>query len=431
MPSRHFFNRFARSHSPKRKSSARLAREKAQIESMFAPSFPNGMPEPYLWKVTYKYRPSESQESPPGDCGKGTKGPIAKDESAFKMGNMFEGLSDDSEFRMLMGQGVKDPSLASDIKNSPGLKGNSLHLDVIQGVEGPSLTVDMKNGPRNENWSGGKEAQAHKQQAESCPAFLTIPLGDRSKIPVSPKQSPSSSVQRPEDPCSNVDDAIDHSTDPDRLERPKFPAGKHSRLILNDTASPAPRAPRSVQSRAKKAMQTYLARTKVAIRAKPKSVRNSALVRAAASLRRSASHRNRYGTHLPGLMIHGGYRLYRRAKPLKSLMSDDGSGPNHPLIPQIIITPPPEDDEDGCTDAVVDFNSRPSLNSISSTRAAVGVPVSEPETPIDESFDQKLAWLLSMYIEYAQIRNELRREICNLFAEENGTAAVDVRVSSS
>lgn len=429
MPSRHFFNRFARSHSPKRKSNARLAKEKAQIESLFAPSFPNGMPEPYLWKVTYKYRPSESQESPPGDCGEGTKGAIAKDESAFKMGSMFEGLSDDSEFRMLMGQEVKNPSLASDIKDSPGLKGNSLHLDVIQGVEGPLLTLDMKNGPSNENWSGDKEAQAHKQQAESSPAFLTIPLVDRSKIPVSPKQSLSSSVQRPEDPCSNVDDAIDHSTDPDRLERSKFPAGKQSRLILlND---PAPPAPSSVQSRAKKTMRTYLARTKVAFRAKPKSVRNSALVRSAASLRRSASHRTRYGTHLPGLMIHGGYRLYRRPKPLKSLMSDDGSGPHHPLVPQIIITPPPEDDDDGCTNAVVDFNSHPSLKSISSTCTAVEVPVSESETPTDESFDQKLVWLLSMYIEYIQVRNELRREISKLFAEENGTAAVDVCVSST
>lgn len=417
MPSRLLFNRFARSHSPKSKCKARLAREKAQIESMFAPSFPNGMPEPYLWKVTYKVHPSESQGSSPEDDGE-----IARDESAFKLGNMFEGLSDDSEFRILMGQGVKDPSLALDIKDSPGLKDNSLDFDVIQRVEEDvSLTLEMKIGPSNGNWSGGKEAHAHTQQAESSSAFLTIPVAGRSKILVSPKQSPNSTVQRPEeDPCSNVDEAIDHSTNPDRS---KVPSSKRSRLISHD---PASLAPSSVQSRTKRAMQTYLERTKVAIWAKPKSVRNSALVRSAASL---ASHRKRYGTHLPGVMINGGYRLYRRPKPLKSLMSDDGSGLHHPLIPQIIITPPPPDDQ------VVDFNSLPNLKSPSSSctgTTAVGVPASESETTlVEEPFDQKLARILSMYIEYAQVRNELRREICKLFAEEKVTAAVDLSASSS
>lgn len=366
MPSRHFFNRFARSHSPKRMNKAWLAREKVQIESMFAPAFPNGMPEPYLWKVIYKDHPSETQGSPRGDDAKGA---ISKDGHTFKMGNMFEGLSDDSEFRMLMGQGLKDPSLVSNIKNSPSLKDDSLDLDVIQRVEDPSLTLEMKKGPSNENWSG-------KKKAESSPAFLTIPLAGRSKT--SPEQSHNSTVQRPEDPC------IDHSPDPDSLERSKFPSSKRSRITPDDSASSAPSR---VQNRAKRAMQNYLERTKVAIRARPKSVRNSALVRSAASLQHSASHRNRYGRHLPGLMINGEYRLYRPSKPLKSLMSDDESGPHHPLIPQIIITPPPPDDEAGRTNPLVDLNSPSSLSSPSFTGNTVGIPLSKTKNLAKELFN--------------------------------------------
>lgn len=430
MPSRHFFNRFARSHSPKRMGkNARFAREKVQTESTFAPSFPDGMPEPYLWKVTYKDHPAESQGSPTDD-GDDAKGAVSKDESVFKMGNMFKGLSDDSEFRMLMGQGLTDPSLASDIKDSsPGLKDNSLDLDVIQRVEDPSLILEMKNGPSNENWSGIEKAPTQMQQAESSPALLTIPLAGLSKTRLSPKQSPNSTVQRPEDPCSNIDEAIDHSAGPDRLERSKFPSGRRSRLIPED---PATATSSSVHGRTKRAMQDCLERTKAAIRARPKSVRKSALVRSAASLRHSVSHRNRYGRHLPGLMINGEYRLYRRPKALKSLMSDDGSGPHHPFIPQIIITPPPPDDEDGRTNAVVDFNSLPSLNRPSSTGIAGKAPVSEAEISAEETFHQILTRLLRMYIDNTQVRNELRREICKNFAEEKGTAAaVVVNVPSS
>lgn len=430
MPSRHFFNRFARSHSPKRQGKkARFAREEVQTESTFDLSFPDGMPQPYLWKVTYKDHPSESQGSPTDD-GDDAKGAVSKYESVFKMGNMFKGLSDDSEFRMLMGQGLKDPSLASNIKDcGPGLKHNSLGLDVIQRVEDPSLILEMKNEPSNENWSGIKKAQAQKQQADSSPALFTIPLAGRSKTPPSPKQSPNSTVERPEDPCSNIDEAIDHSAGPDRLERSKFPSGRRSRLIPDD---PATATSSSVQSRTKRAMQNCLEGTKAAIRARPKSVRCSALVRSVASLRHSASHRNRCGRHPPGLMINGEYRLYRRPKALKSLMSDDGSGPHHPLIPQIIITPPPPDDEDGRTNAVVDFNSLPSLNSPSSTGTTFIVPVSEAEISAEEPFDQNIARLSRMYIDNAQVRNELRREICKNFAEAKGTvAAVVVNIPSS
>lgn len=425
MPSRHFFNRFARSHSPKRKTKAQLAKEKVGVESMSAPSFPNGMPEPYLWKISYKDRSSKRQGSSPGVDGEDAEGVIAKDESASTMGNMFEGLSNDSEFRMLMGQGVKDPSLTSDIKDSPGLKENSLDLDAIQMVEAPSLTSEMKNGPSNGNWSEGKEAQAHRQQAESSSAFLTIPKSGRSKTPGSPKQSPISAVQRPEDPCSNVDQAIDHSTDSDRLERSKLPSGNRSRLIPDDPASPAPS---SVQSGTKSAMQTYFEQTKVAIRARPNSVRNSALVRSAASLRHSASHRNRYGRNLPGLKNDGGYRLYRRPKPIKYLMSDDGSGTHHPMIPKIIITPPLPDDQGGRTNVMIDFNSLPNLNNHGFTG---NIQVSELRISTEEPFDQKLARLLSVYIDTYQLRNELRKEICKIFVEEKGTAAADVSVPSS
>lgn len=428
MPSRHFFNRFARSHSQKRKGKARFAREKVQTESTFAPSFPNGMPEPYLWKVTYKDHPSESQGSPRCDSDD-AKGAIYKDESEFKMGNMFKGLSDDSEFKMLMGQGLKDPSMASDIKDSsPASNDNSLDLDVIQRVEDPSLILGMKNGPSNENRSGIEKAQAQKQQAESSPALLTIPLADRSKTPLSPKQCPNSTVQQPEDPCSNIDEAIDYSTGPGRPERSKFSSGRRSRLIPDD---PATANSSSVQSRTKRAMQNCLERTKAAIRARPKSVRNSVLVRSAVSLRYSASHRNRYGRQLPGLMINGEYRLYRRPKALRSLMSDDGSGPHHPLIPQIVITPPPPDDEDGREYAVVDFNSLPSLNSPSSTGTTVKVLVSEAEIAAEEPFDQNITRLLRMYIDNAKVRHELRNEICKKFAEEKDTAAIVVTVPSS
>lgn len=430
MPNRHFFNRFARSHSPKRKGKARrFATEQVQIESTFAPSFPNGMPEPYLWKVTHRDHPSENQASPKGD-GDDAEGAISKDECAFKMENMFKGLSDDSEFRMLMGQGLKDPSLASDIKDSsPDLKDSSLDLDVIQRMEDPSLILEMKHGPSNENWFGTKKVEAQKQQAESSPAFLDIPLTGRSKTPLPPKQSPNSTVQRPEDPCSNIDEAVDHSTGPGRLERSKFPSGRRSRILPDDSATATSG---SVQSRTKRAMQSCLERTKAAIRARPKSVRSSVLVRTAASLRHSASHRNRYGRHLPGLMINGEYRLYRRPKPLKSLLSDDGSGPHHPLIPQIVITPPPPDDEDGRRNAAVDFSSLPNRDSPSSTGTTIKGPVSGAELSAEEPFDQKLARLLCMYIDSAQVKNDLRREICRTFAEEKGTTtAVVVSVPSS
>lgn len=441
MPNRHFFNRFARSHSPKRKGKARrFAKEKVQTESTFAPSFPNGMPEPYLWKVIHKDHPSsENQGSSRGD-GDDARGAISKDESVFKMGEMFEGLSDDSEFRMLMGQGLKDPSLASDIKdNSPNLKDDSLDLDVIQRMEDPPLILEIKNGPSNENWSGIiKKAEAQNQQAESSPAFLNIPLAGRSKTPLPLKQGLNSTVQRPENPCSNIEEIIDQSTGPSRLERSKFPSGRRSRLLPDDPAATASTS-RSVQSRTKRTMQNCLERTKAAIRARPKSVRNCvSLVRSAASLRLSASHRNRYGRYLlPDLpMINGEYRLYRRPKPLlKSLMSDDGSGLHHALlIPQIVITPPPPDDEDGRTNEVVDFNSLPSINSPSSTGTTVKGPiVSEAaEISAEEPFDQKLTRLLRMYIDNAQVRNELRRAICKTFAEEKGTpAAVIVSVPSS
>lgn len=430
MPNRHFFNRFARSHSPKRKGKARrFATENAQTDSTFAPSFPNGMPEPYLWKVTHKGHPSVNPASPRAD-GEDAEGAISKDECAFKMGNMFKGLTDDSEFRMLMGQGLKDPSLASDIKVSgPDLKDSSLDLDVIQRMGDPSLILKMKHGPSNENWSGITKVEAQKQQAESSPAFLNIPLAGRSKKPLPPKQSSNSTVQRPEDPCSNIDEAADHSTGPGRLERSKFPSGKRSRILPDDSATATSS---SVQSRTKRAMQNCLERTKAAIRARPKSVRNSVLLRTAASLRRSASHRNCYGRHLPGLMINGEYRLYRRPKPpFKSLLSDDRSGLHHPLIPQIVITPPPPDDEDGRTNAI-DFSSLPSRNSPSSTGTTVKGPVSEAELSAEEPFDQKLAILLCMYIDNAQVRNELRREICKTFAEEKGpAAALVVSVPSS
>lgn len=437
MPNRHFFNRFARSHSPKRKGKARqFAKEKVQTESTFAPSFPNGMPEPYLWKVIHKDHPSsENQGSSRGD-GDDAQGAISKDESVFKMGNLFEGLSDDSEFRMLMAQGLKDPSLASDIKDSsPDLKDDSLDLDVIQRMEDPSLILEIKNKPSNENWSGIiKIAGAQKQQAESSPAFLNIPLAGRSKTPLPPQQGFSSTVQRPENPYSNIEEINHHSTGPGRLERSKFPSGRRSRLLPDDPEATAILS--RVQSRTKRAMQNCLERTKAAIRARPKSVRNSVLVRSAASLRLLASHRNRYGRHLlPGLVINGEYRLYRRPKPpLKSLMSDDGSGLHHPLlIPRIVITPPPPDDEEGRTNVVVDFNSLLSINSPSSTGTTVKDPVvsEAAEISAEEPFDQKLTRLMRMYIVNAQVRNELRREICKTFAEEKGTpAAVIVSVPS-
>lgn len=449
MPNRHFFNRFARSHSPKRKGKARrlYAGEKVQTESMFAPSFPNGMPEPYLWKVIHEDHPSsEKQESSRGDGDDASGGAISKDESVFKMGNMFKGLSDDSEFRLLMGQGLKDPSLASDIMDSsPDLKDGSLDLDVVKRMEDPSLIMEIKNGPSKENWSGIKKAEAqNKQQPESSPAFLNIPLAGRSKNPLPPKQGYNSTVQRPENPCSNIDQFIDHSNGPDRLERSKFPSGKRSRLLPDDPAATATATSSSVQSRTKRTMQNCLERTKAAIiRARPKSVPNSVLLRSAASLRHSASHRKRYGRHLlPGLMnINGEYRLYRRPKPLlKSLMSDEGSGLHHQsLIPQIVITPPPPppDDEETCRTNVVvnDSNSLPSMNnspSSTGTTTVINGPVVSGAAEIsaaEEPFDQKLARILRMYIDNAQVRNELRREICKTFAEEKGTAAAAVIVS--
>lgn len=439
MPSRYFFNRLARSQSPRRKSRAQLAREKAEIESAFAPLFPNGLPEPYLWKVTYRHRrPSKKYGSSPKGDRKDAKGGFTDDESVFKMGNMFEGPTDDSESRISKGQDVKDPSLASNINYASGSKDGSLDLDVIESVEDPSLVLEVKNGFSKENDGGEKKAQAHKQQVESSPAFLTTLLAGRSKPPASPKQSPNSPLlgiaEPPKDPCSKAVKTIDPSTDPDHLERSKFPSGKRSR------------------------MKNYFKPTKAAIRAKPPSVRNSALVRSAASLRHAASYNSRYATHLPGLMMNGGYRLYRR--PI--LLGTVSLAPRP--VPQIIITPPPPEGRDSSTNAVIDFNSllSPSLGPSPSpitTGTTAEVPVSEAqplaeegekeqekdeeeekekvkekeerEEEEEEAFDQKLARILESYIGNAKFKNELRKKIYELFAEEKGIITVNVSAPSS
>lgn len=428
MPSPYFFNRLAGSQSPGRKSRAQLAREKAEIESVFAPSFPNGLPEPYLWKVTHRHRrPSKNYGSSPKGDRKDAKGGFTDNESVFKKGNMFERPTDDSESRISMGQDVKDPSLASNINYASGSKDSSLNLDVIESVEDPSLVLEVKNGFSKENDGGEKKAEAHKQQVESSPAFLTILLAGRSKTPASPKQSPKSPLigiaEPPKDPCSKAVKAIDPSTDPDHLGRSKFPSGKRSR------------------------MKNYLKLIKVAIRAKPPSVRNSALVRSAASLRHAASYNSRYATHLPGLI--------RR----QVLLATVSLAPRP--IPQIIITPPPPEGRDSSTNAVIDFNSlpSPSLGSSPSPITAgttAEVPVSEAQPLAEEgekeqekdgeeeekvkgkeereeegAFDQKLARILESYIDSAKFRNELRREIYKLFAEEKGMITVGVSAPSS
>lgn len=439
MPSRYFFNRLARSHSPTRKSRAQLAREKAEIESVFAPSFPNGLPEPYLWKVTHRHRrPSKKAGSSPKGDSKDAKGGFTDDESVLKMGNMFEGLTDDSEFRISMGQGVKDPSLASNTNDASGSKDSSLDLDVIESVQNPSLVLEVKNWFSKESDPGEKKAQAYKQQAEPSPAFLTISLAGRSKTPASPKQSPNSPLigmaEPPKDPCSKAVKAIDPSTDPDHLESSKLPSGERSR------------------------MKNYLERTNIGIRAKPPGVRNSALARSAASLRYAASHRSRYATH--GLMMNGGYRLYRRP----TLLGTASLAPRP--IPQIFITPPrPEERDSSSTNAVFDFNSfaspspGPSPNP-STIGTTAEVPVSEAQ-PLagegeeeqdeeeekeeekeqekeeekeeeeekekgeeEEAFDQKLARILESYINSAKVRNELRREVYKLFTEEKGITSL-------
>lgn len=428
MPSPYFFNRLAGSQSPGRKSRAQLAREKAEIESVFAPSFPNGLPEPYLWKVTHRHRrPSKNYGSSPKGDRKDAKGGFTDNESVFKKGNMFERPTDDSESRISMGQDVKDPSLASNINYASGSKDSSLNLDVIESVEDPSLVLEVKNGFSKENDGGEKKAEAHKQQVESSPAFLTTLLAGRSKTPASPKQSPKSPLigiaEPPKDPCSKAVKAIDPSTDPDHLGRSKFPSGKRSR------------------------MKNYLKLIKVAIRAKPPSVRNSALVRSAASLRHAASYNSRYATHLPGLI--------RR----QVLLATVSLAPRP--IPQIIITPPPPEGRDSSTNAVIDFNSlpSPSLGSSPSPITAgttAEVPVSEAQPLAEEgekeqekdgeeeekvkgkeereeegAFDQKLARILESYIDSAKFRNELRREIYKLFAEEKGMITVGVSAPSS
>lgn len=424
MPSRHLFNIFSRSHSPKTKSRVQLAREKAEIESIFAPSFPNGLPEPYLWKVSHRKRPYKRFNQ-----NKNEK--IIDDESALKMGKTFEGLTEDSEFRMSMGQGVKDPSLGSDINENPGLKDNSLDLDVIE-VEVPSLVLEMKTGFSNDNRYGEKKEQDRKQKVESSPAFLTVPVAGRSEIPASPKQSPNSPLiaiaQRPKGPLSEANEALEHSTHLDHLERPKFPAGKRSRPIPDDPASPAPS---SIHTRTKRAMKTYLERTKVASRAKSPSAGNSAFVCSAASLRRSASYSSRYGTRLPGLILNCGHQLYSRPKVL-STASVAPRPRSHPLIPQIIITPPPSD-EGSSKNAVFDFNSLPSPNSPTTGSTVEFQEPSEVQTPRRgrRTFHQNLAKILSRYIDNSQVRNQLRGEICELFAEEKGTAAVGVSAPSS
>lgn len=428
MLSPYSFNRLARSQSPRRKSRAQLASEKAEIESVFAPSFPNGLPEPYLWKVTHRHRrPSKNYGSSPKGDRKDAKGGFTDNESVFKKGNMFERPTDDSESRISMGQDVKDPSLASNINYASGSKDSSLNLDVIESVEDPSLVLEVKNGFSKENDGGEKKAEAHKQQVESSPAFLTTLLAGRSKTPASPKQSPKSPLigiaEPPKDPCSKAVKAIDPSTDPDHLGRSKFPSGKRSR------------------------MKNYLKLIKVAIRAKPPSVRNSALVRSAASLRHAASYNSRYATHLPGLI--------RR----QVLLATVSLAPRP--IPQIIITPPPPEGRDSSTNAVIDFNSlpSPSLGSSPSPITAgttAEVPVSEAQPLAEEgekeqekdgeeeekvkgkeereeegAFDQKLARILESYIDSAKFRNELRREIYKLFAEEKGMITVGVSAPSS
>lgn len=395
MPSRHFFKLLSCSYSSKRKSRTQLAREKAEIDSVFAPSFPNGLPEPYLWKASHRNRrASKNNGSFPKGDSKYAKGEFTNQESAFKMGNMFEGLTNVSEFTI----SVKDPSLAFNINDASGSKQSSLDLDVIESVEDPLLVLEVRNGFSNGYHPGDEKAQAHEQQVESSPAFLTIPPAGRSKTPSLPKRSPNSHLigiaERPKERCSKAVEAIGTSTDPDHLERSKFPSGKHSR------------------------MRNYLERTKVAIRAKPASVRNSALVRSAASLRHSASHRSRYATQLP---MNGGYRLYRRPR-----LPGTASLAPRP-IPQIIITPPPPEERDSSTNAEFDFNSPPSPSpSPSTTGPTAEVPVSEAQTPAEEeeegeSFGQKMARLLESHIDNAQIRNELTREICKVFAEEEGT----------
>lgn len=438
MPSRYFFNRLARSQSPRRKSRAQLAREKAEIERVFAPSFPNGLPEPYLWKVTHRHRrPSKKYESSPKGDRKDANGGFTDNESVFKMGNMFERPTDDSESGISMGQDMKDPSLAPNINYASGSRDSSLNLEVIESVEEPSLVLEVKNGFSKENDGGEKKAQAHKQQVESSPAFLTTLLAGRSKTPASPKQSPKSLLigitEPPKDPCSKAAKASDPSTDPDHLGRSKFPSGKRLR------------------------MTNYLKQIKVAIGAKPPSVRNSALVRSAASLRHAASYNSRYATHLPGLVMNGDYQPYRS----QILLWTVSLAPRP--IPQIIITPPPPEGRDSSTNAVIDFNSlpSPSLGSSPSPITAgttAEVPVSEAQPLAEEgekeqvkdeeeeeeekvkekeereeegAFDQKLARILESYIDSAKFRNELRREIYKLFAEEKGIITVCVSAPSS
>lgn len=396
MPSRRFFNSFSRSNSPERRG---LTRKKTDTESTFAPSFPNGLPDPYLWKVTHRNRRTskKGRSSPKGDS-KDAKVEFTDGESIFKMGNMFEGLTDDSKFRISMGQGVKDPSLASNTNDASGLKGSSLDLDVIERVKTPVVILKVQNDLNNDNDARKMKAQSDKQQPELSPALLTIPLAGRSRVSTLPKQSSSSppdyKVERPKEPCPKAVEAIGPSTNLDRLERSKFPCGKRSR------------------------MKNYIERTKVLIRAKPPSVRKCALVRSAASLRYTASHRSRYATHLPSLITDGSYRLYRHPNVL-GIHS----------IPQIIITPPAEECDNN-TNVLFNFNSPPIPSSNPGTTSAMEVVPVFKEQPLpdkeeeDEAFGRKLATLLEGYIDNAQVRNELRREICKLFAEEKGTAVV-------